>query len=367
MPVLFDSSAAGDVTIGSGTTSGSKTLTLNVSPQARDRVVVFVAVVFNGNADTSGATFGVTYNGVAMSQIGSRSWDSNKGTLRLFKLEDAPTGSQTVVASFSSMPTEVLTSRNFLVEAVAYHGVDTVGDPYLAGGSSATSNTVVVPSVKPAHRVLSVHGVEKGKKFTAYNQAKRQTVNGGNLNGGGSLLVGDAPGDTNITATATQGSTANWGAIGVALTPSVVEITATLKLKLRMRASLGTFRVAEPHPSREYIVPPIGSADPNIILDGFVRNASGVWMPVWPKDPDDTLEYTLYWQNHLADDDEIVGVEHTPLSGTLRVFSQSFQPGSTQVWLTNGSVAEQHPVRVRFTTLHGRRHDWTFYIVGVSN
>lgn len=367
MPVTFDSSAAGSTIIGSGATSGSKTVTLNISPQARDRVVVFAAVLFNGEANTSGATFGVTCGGTAMTEIGSRSWDSNKGVVKLFKLEDAPTGSKSVVASFSGMPTEILTARHFMVEAVAYSGIDTVGDPITAGGSTAVSNSVVVPSVKPAHRVISVHGVEKGKKFNSYNQTKRQTVSSGVLNGGGALLVGDAPGATSITATASQSSTANWGAIGLAMTPSVVEITAAMKLTLKLRASLATFRTAEPFPGREYIVPQVGSADEHVTLDGYVRNASGVWMPVWVKDPDDTLEYTLNWQNHLADDDEIVGVEHTPLSGTLRVFSQSFTPNTTQVWLTGGSVATQHPVRVRFTTLHGRRHDWTFYIVGVSN
>ena len=370
MPVLFDSSAAGDVTVGSGATSTSKTLTHQVSTRARDRIVAFVAVLWNGEADTTGATFGVTFGGVAMTQIAAQTWNSNKSTLRLFKLEDAPTGTQSVVASVSSMPTEVFTARYFLVESVTYSGINTVGDPVTAGGSSATANTVAVSSVLPAHRVFTAHGVGKTRRFTAYNQTKRQQIASGVLDGKGSLLIGDAPGAATVTATATHNSsTANWGAIGVAMTPSVVGISAKIKLRLKLRASLAKFRFADPHPDRDWTVPPIDSADPNELAGNFDISPDGVAMPVWIKDVDDTLDYTLRWYDHLAPDDDIVHVEHSVAGTTLRIESEDIGPdgGMTQVWLSGGSVHVNQPVRVRFTTRKGRRHDRTFFVSGVNN
>ncbi|MBK8772573.1 MAG: hypothetical protein IPM06_19410 [Rhizobiales bacterium] len=95
-------------------------------------------------------------------------------------------------------------------------------------------------------------------------------------------------------------------------------------------------------------------------------SADGVAMPVWEKDIDDTLEYTLYWPNHIVDDDEIVAVEYTS-SGSLRVVAQAFEGVMTQVWLSNAAAHVQHLVRVRISTRHGRRHDRTFYITGVNN
>jgi len=183
--------------------------------------------------------------------------------------------------------------------------------------------------------------------------------------GGGGLLSGDAEGAATVTCTATQGSTDEWAAIGVAMTPSVVEIAASLNMNLTMRASAVTFRIATPHPDREYTVPPPDS-DSNLIAGNFVRNPSGVLMPVWLKDTNDTLDYTLHWDHYLADDDAIASVQHYT-SGSLRAFSESFEGAMTQVWLNGGTANITHPVRVRLTTEKGRQHDFTFYIAGVEN
>ena len=378
MPVLFDSSAQGTLLVAGPATSGSKTLTHNVSTLARDRVIAFVAVLWTGEVSTSGATFGVTFGGVSMTQIGSVSWDSNKGTLRLFKLEDVARGSKSVVASFSGMGTELIT-RNFMVASVTYSGVDEVGSVEDEGGSSTANNSVVVGSVKPAHRVLSVHGVGKLKALSAYNQSKRQALS---MFGGGALIVGDAPGAETVTCTATNSpSTTLWGALGVAMTPSVVEIAASLPLSFLMKASATMFRVANPHYDREYTVLPAGQLSPEVITANGNFNRSGVWLPTWPKDTNDILEYTLRWDNFLADDDQIVSVQHTT-SGSLRVFSEFprhvndeaddeataiLGRATTQVWLSGGTANVTHPVRVRFATLRGRQHDFTFWISGVEN
>ena len=109
MPVLFDSTAQGTTLVLGGSASGSKTITHRVSTFARDRVVAYVWVLWTGAVDVSGATFSATFGGESMTLIGSRTWDSTRAKFMCFKLEDAPRGSQAVVVSFASMPTELIT------------------------------------------------------------------------------------------------------------------------------------------------------------------------------------------------------------------------------------------------------------------
>ena len=368
MPVLFDSSATGTSLVGNLTTSGTKTLTHNVSTRARDTVVGYVALLWTGEADTSSAVFSATWDGDAMTLVDEVRWNSDKEYLGLYKLEDAPKGSSSVVGSFASMPTELILTRNFQVISLSYSGVDTVSDPESDSGDSGTSNTVTIASVRAAHRVLSVHGVGQLNYFTAYNKTKRATTS---MFGGGQIWTGDAAGAASVTCTATiNSSTTDQGVIAVTMTPSVVELTAGITVTNTMRASLAKLRFTEvTSPDRDYIVPAINSADPLALAGDFVVSADGVAMPVWVKDPDDTLEYTLRWHLHLADDDEIVHVEHL-VSSPLRMESEAIDPDGnpvTQVWLSGGTPNATLPVRVRFTTLKGRRHDRTFYITGSNN
>lgn len=367
MPVVFDSSATGTLLVSNATTSGSKTLTHNVSTRARDTVVGYVVLLWTGEANTSGATFEATWDGTSMTEVDHVTWNSNKEYLGLFKLEDAPKGSSSVVGSFSSMPTELILTRNFQVVSLSYSGVDTVSDPESDSGDSGTSDTITIASVRAAHRVLSVHGVGQLNYFTGYNKTKRATTS---MFGGGQIWAGDTPGAASVTCTATINSTtSDHGAIAVTMTPSVVELTASITARNEMRASLAKLRFTqETSPDRDYIVPAINSADPLALAGDFVVSADGVAMPVFIKDPDDVLEYTLRWHNHLAGDDEIVHVEHTA-SWPLRIESEAIDPDGaaiTQVWLSGGTPNATLPVRVRFTTLKGRRHDRTFYITGAN-
>lgn len=362
MPVLFDSSASSTKLIAGASTSGNDSFTHNVGTLTKDMVVALVAVVWTGEADTAGATFSATFGGEAMTLIETQKWDSDKGAIFLFSLEDAPRGAATVVVSYASMPTELVT-RNLMCASATYSGVDEVGTPVDEGGDAGTANTVAVTSVAPAHRVFSAHGVGTLRSLTSsgYNQTKRERVL---MFGAGSLLIGDAAGDDTVTCTATHNaSTDEWGAIGVAMTPAIVELTASIRIRTGMRASTAVYRTSSAHPDREYIVPALNSADPFLLGGDFVTSVDGVAMPVWIKDVDDTLEYTLHWNNHLVDDDEIVYVEHLP-SGSLAVFSESFDGDTTQVWLSGGTATVTHPVRIRVVTKKGRQHDRTFYIAG---
>ena len=362
MPVLADSTAKGTKLISSASTSGNITVTHRVSPIARDRVFAYAALLWTGEADTTGATFAVTFGGQAMSAKGVRRWDANKGYLALFELEDAPRGPQEVVASFSSMPTEFLSTRNFMLITQTYSGVQASGAPVevSAGGSSAT-NTVVVPSERAAHRVLAVHGVGKLRGFTSsgYNQTKRQAAI---MLGAGSLLVGDAAGAASVTSTATHSaSTSQWAAIGLTLSPSVVEISASSSVSVKLKAAVAIFRVVEPHPDRLWVIPTVGEVDKSVLAGNFTYSADGVQMPVWPKDPQSKLDYTVDWSKHLADDDEIVDAQFIT-NGALQMFSPSHNESQAQVWLAGGVVGVSYPVVCRITTKRGRQHDRTFRI-----
>lgn len=362
MPVLFDSSASSTKLIAGASTSGNDSFTHNVGTLTKDTVVAFLAVVWTGDVDTSTASFSATFGGEAMTLIETQTWDSNTGVILLFKLEDAPRGAQTVVASYNAMGTELVT-RNLMCASATYSGVDEVGATVDEGGSEGTTNTVAVSSTAAAHRVFSAHGVGLLRSLTSsgYNQTKRERVV---MFGGGSLLIGDAEGAETVTCTATHNaSTDEWGAIGVAMSPAVVELTATLRIRTGLRASTAVYRTSSAHPDREYSVPAIGSADPLLLGGDYVVSSDGVAMPVWIKDVDDTLEYTLHWNNYLVADDEIVYVEHLP-AGTLTVFSESFDGDTTQVWLSGGTATVTHPVRIRMVTKKGRQHDRTFYIAG---
>lgn len=363
MPVRFDSSAKGAKHVGSFTTSDDVTFTHNVSPIARDRVFAYVAMVWNSNVNTSAATFGATFGGQVMTEVGAVTWDSNKGCVRLFELEDAPRGAQPVVASFTGMPTELITDRDFMVVSLTYSGVEESGTPIAeAGAGSSITSTVAVDSVRPAHRILSVHGVGKFRGFTnsGYNQTKRQSVT--NL-AGGALLVGDAPGDELVTLTATHSaSSANWGAIGVAMTPSIVEISASrLAAAATMRCSVVIFRAVEPHPDRLWMIPAIDEVDKTLVAGSFQYGADGVQMPIWSKDPESKLDYTLDWSKHLADDDKIIDARFTAI-GALQMFSPTYNDHQSQCWLAGGVTGLSYPVTCSITTARGRQHDRTFGI-----
>lgn len=232
------------------------------------------------------------------------------------------------------------------------------------GSASVAAQSITVPSILPASRVLAAHFVAGGKRITDYNGMKVATAGSGDK---GQMILGECRGADSVVSTAKHSaSTGLWAAIGLNLNPAPVILGAKGTHKAGKGAFGGSvYRFAEPHPDRFYEVPKIGSADPAVLAGNFERSADGVLMPVYVKDPDDTNDYTLDWKNHLADDDHITHVEHT-VTGSLRRFSQSLDDAGrrTQVWINGGTVNVTRGVQVRCTTAKGRRFDRTFWIVG---
>lgn len=364
-----------------GDADGSKSCTVTVSPTAENHYGI-VAYGITGDSDIDGATLGVTWAGEAgVSLCDPLYFDTDNAVLRGWIFEAPASGS--VVATYEDLPFGLLTKNLFLAAAVFSTveplDLDTIESAVVTAvaSGSVSSSGVTVPSGVPADRVISAHLIGKLRAFTGFSGTK---VAAPILAGGGQLLLGESRGQASTVATVTHNaSSANWAAFGLNLDALPLEglgFTST-----PVTVSPGTFgadlyRYAVPHPDRYYMVPAAGSADPNIIAGENVRSANGIWMPVWVKDPDDILDYTLGWANHLAPDDEIVRVEHTPLSSSIRVISQAPNPDrpgddmpadETQVWVRGATRGQTHPVRVRFWTRRGRQQDFTAFIAAEDN
>lgn len=253
MAVVFDSSATYTSEIGSASTSGSKTLTHTVNPKARSLVVAYVGVLWVGGVNTTGASFSASFGGTAMTALSSRTWNTNYETLRIFTLQNPPTGSQTVTVNYGSMPTETF-NRSIMIISGTWAGIDTIGTPVLAGGTASTSNSVTVTSVLPAHKVITFHAAGRGVSFSAYNQPKRGDIRGPWNTG--QLIMGECPGAASVVSTGTQNSSANWGCWGTAHTPSIVDGGGSLSVSASVDKTAGsTYRTATPSPDRFWLIP----------------------------------------------------------------------------------------------------------------
>lgn len=398
MPALPESANHNINEIAGAATSGSVDVDIVASPQSPS-LWATASIYLKTNVDTSGATLTVTYGGVEMTEkAGARTyWDGHKNLLTVFELgfnglESPPTGSKTVHAAVSGLPSD---SGGFwiLCDVVVYSGVLSSGDPVVVSGDTAgaqTANSVTVPSVSEAHRVVTVHAIRTPNLFSAHNLSARAITSGVyayiayllSLLGynffpyvvsasGGELLVQDAPGASTVTGTCTQPSTAQWAAIGFSLTPAPVVLEAALEIPMETTASLSIHRALTPVAERYWKIPAI----PGIMPDGseaplagqFIKAADGIIMPLYIKDPGDVVEYTLDWSNHLPDDDPIVAVSYSVTNSELIIVSSSFTEITTQVILSGCVTGVSYGVTAHATTEHGRQLDRTFRIVGGQN
>ena len=246
MPSKLDAVSAGQDLILGSTTSGAEAVNHPGSSLAQD-VAAFLAVVFTSHVDLATGTYVATWGGQNMALLtAAQLWDSNKGMLAVYKLEDPPTGPQVVNFSYDGLATEIAT-RNLMLIASTYQGVESVGVPVTAGGGSTTSNSVALTTGPPAHRVPSWHGVGELRGFTSsgHNQTKRQSVTS---LGGGALVAQDSAGNGgSMTLTATHNAaTDDWAALAVDLEPAKVRGQVSIPLGLSLACSGGTYRKASP-------------------------------------------------------------------------------------------------------------------------
>lgn len=280
MPVNFDSGSQNIAEISGPATSGSVSQAHTTNPLA-PAVTVALFGHLAASVDTSGATLSATYGGVPMTMQGSPvRWGNNHNALAAFTLAGTaetplPAGPQEWELSVSGLPAS--SSGFWLMGAAESNsGVLAVGDPVMVSGDTigaTTQNSVTVPSVAPAYKVLTAHAVTTPNLFSAYNLTSRAAIDGTyayiayllSIFGfnlfpfvatalGGELLVGDAPGAPEVTGTAVQPNTALWGAIGLPLIPAPVLLTGALDLDVDIEASMSLQRIATPSPLRTWVI-----------------------------------------------------------------------------------------------------------------
>lgn len=367
--------------ISGASTSGSIDTDFNVAAGENTYGVAVVGFVGDTDISTS-ATFTPTWNGNAMTSLLTAPlyFDEHSShyhsMLDGWIIEDPAAGATTVAAAYASVVGGLITKNMFLAAAalstVEPLDLDNITDAVVSavGSGSVSSSGVTVASGVPADRVISAHLIGKLRAFSSFNGTRLAAPL---LAGGGQLLLGESRGDTSVTATATHNAaTANWAALGLNLDALPVDGAGFAGAITIPQASFGAdlYRFALPHPDRYYVVPAAGAdSDPTLILGATLRAANGVMMPVWTKDPDDTLEYTFSWNNHLAPDDEIAKVEHSS-EGSLRIISEGINAddtAQTQFWTKGATRGVTHPVRIRWWTKRGRQQDFTAYIYGANN
>lgn len=291
-------------------------------------------------------------------------------SLFLFGLIGGPTGEQTITLSSSA-------AANIAANSASYENVSGFDTP-VANGSYVSS--VSVPSTVPAARVVSVHAIEPEPNTFTYEssenlaaaptltsvaaseltQAKRAVVSTSAAEQ--ILLLGDGPGDFNVTPAAlmtsngtTPTNTPDWAVAAVNLLPAVVEIAASQALEwFGAAAALTDYRSHAPSALRTWVVP------------ATVATAATYGLPAqqWAQAVDSTLDYTLDWTQYLGGTgDSIVAAKFVPLDSTLTVVSASFTDTTCTGWITGGSSGLAVPVTVHITTLFGRQDDRSFALV----
>lgn len=328
MAVVFDSSTSKAVAVAGSATTGSVSAPIVVNTNADD-LYALVGVEWIGPVDISAATFAVQFGGHAMTLIGQVYWGSNHYTVLLFGLDDPPDGSQSVVASVSGVPTGGAT-RKLRMVAATYSGTDGPGTPVLSTPATTSSNTVTVPSGAAADRVVAVHAASTLQyAYSNYSLTKRaRSVDVPNpidyLLGdrGEDLLLGDAPGAASVTSTATQQSSANWGAIGVSLAPAAVNWDVGLALRAPVLAmGMAVYRGGNAAPDRTWL------------LDaGFVGVQDTRIGPAGPPSPIDLI-YTPIGDASIVLKQEHVGKLLAIPSGGTVTLSASTLPVGASVFL----------------------------------
>lgn len=195
LPVLYDATGAGYT--GTGTPSWLHAITGN-------GIVVFVSIFVNTSTPTVTASVG----GTAMTQQGViANWFTASGSYEsvyAFVLQSPPTGSQTISVSISGATTDFITANS-----LSYYNVSGFGTA--ATSNTGTANPSMSVSSATGQMVAQAFG-DYTTTFSAYSQTQRYNKPySGSVNL--SFVMGDAPGASSVTFSATN--THNAGGIAI--------------------------------------------------------------------------------------------------------------------------------------------------------
>lgn len=207
MAIAFDSysegAAAGSVCTVSHTCAGSN-LILIVSARA---------------SPSTNTVTGVTYNGVAMTQIATITVDANDKEY-LFYLLNPSTGTHDIVAT--------QTGSNSVVTAASYTGAKQSGQPDNSGTNSGSGTTMTQTLTPVASNCWMVTFFDS--TVSVVTQSTNTTLRGGSPSTFSKTLGdtnGTISGATSMSATHSSGA---WGTVGVTIAPAVASGPTTVKI-----------------------------------------------------------------------------------------------------------------------------------------
>jgi hypothetical protein len=194
--------------------TGASTVTFSHTCGAGADRAIYVLVVENFNSVVTG----VTYGGVALTQLGS--WNfSNTVTLSVWRLINPASGANNVVVSQSA-------SHNLNITAISFTGVHQTtpdGTPVHATGNN-TAPSLTVPSAAN-ELVLDVLGALENTAGTVActvgaGQTQRQNAQFQSGGQGTQSGVSTEPGAASVTSSWTLDNAANWNYAAVSIKPS---------------------------------------------------------------------------------------------------------------------------------------------------
>jgi hypothetical protein len=192
--VLFDA-------VGAGTGSGT-----NVSPATWSHTAAAGSDVFIWTSnDQSGSNIGtVTYGGTAVPLLTSLGFNNNttNGTLQVFRLRNAPGGTQTVSIPWSGAWLNA--------DSISYANVHTVGTPQTAFGSGTSLSQSATGTL-----ILQAFGGNTHGAYGPLTPSGGTNRYNGSASGLVNLTISDAANSATFTATALNAN--DWAGIALPL------------------------------------------------------------------------------------------------------------------------------------------------------
>lgn len=207
MTVTYDATGAGNISPVNGATSLPWSHTI-----AGNAVVVLVTSWAPGTSETVTAQVGSTSMSLLASITNIYHFD-NYLSVYAFGLLNPPTGAQTVSISITD-------TSQVVANSVSYNDVDSFGTPVTA--SALDGSPAMAAASSSGDMLAQIFGAYAPTTFSTYSQTQRW-VQGTESFQGLATVVGDAPGATSVTFTATESGSPNtaWGGIIVPLNPII--------------------------------------------------------------------------------------------------------------------------------------------------
>lgn len=221
----------GAVIINPAAGNGNGTLTFAHTTAGTNRLMM-VGVSLNLTNNAAATVSSVTYNGVALTLVGSHNDAGNTRRMELWKLVAPPVGTFNVVVTIGGL---TLTQSNMGVVAGAttFTGVDqnTPLGTFASNDGAATTNSTVTVTSNPGEVVIDTLATGGDVTVTGFTGSQTSQWN---LNSGGTTAALDvtgfgstAVGAPNVTTAEVLSAASNWSLGAVSIKPVTASITVT--------------------------------------------------------------------------------------------------------------------------------------------